>query len=152
MCGIHVADALLWLADSEPVSIYAIGGPVTASGPSSLHKVHAVIAFRSGLKASFVSGDVGADDRLSKFSLQVYTGKGSAVAYNRLKDLDVTNLPDLLPVHAPSENFGDVMRAFLACVTENRPSPIPPEEGLKATRLIVRMIESIRCGKPVPWL
>jgi predicted dehydrogenase len=152
MCGTHIADALLWLADSEPVSIYASGGPVTPSGPTCLDKVHAVIEFANGTHGVFVSGDMGASERLSKFSIQVYTGKGGAVATNRWMDLDVTGIPGVESVHGGTENFGDAMRDFVDCIRHDRPSPIPPEDGLRATRLIVRMIESIRRRQPVPWV
>ena len=151
LCGIHSADSLLYLAASEPLSIYAIGGPVTPAGPAAINRAYAVIDFENGMKGVFVSGDVGGGDYLSKFSIQFYTGKGCAVAHNRLKDLEVTDIPELKPVHAAGENFNDVMRDFVRCLTEDKPSPIPPEEGLRATRLAQRMIESIRRGGPVSW-
>jgi predicted dehydrogenase len=151
LCGIHSADSLLFLAASEPATIYAIGGPVTNSGPSAINRAYAVIDFENGMKAVFLSGDVGGGDFLSKFSIQFYTGKGCAVAHNRLKDLEVTDIPELKPVHASDENFSGVMRDFVSCLIENMPSPIPPREGLKSTRLIERIIESIRRGQPVRW-
>ncbi len=151
-CGSHLADALLWLADDEPLSVSAIGGPVTPSGPTSLDRVYATIDFVGGLKAVFISGDIGDNQRLSKFSLQVFTGKGCAVAHNRFKDLEVYNIPGLAPAHENDEHFGDTMRAFVECVSAGTPSPIPLQEGLRATRLMELMIESIRRGgAPIPW-
>jgi len=150
-CGSHIADALLWLADSEPTRIMATGGPVTPVGPTSLNRVYALVEFAGGLQAVFVSGDIGGNERLSKFSIQFYTGRGCAVAYNRLKDLEVNNIPGLEPVHEPDEHFGDTIRDFVRCVVEDAPSPIPVEAGLRATRLLERMIASIRAGQPFAW-
>ena len=151
MCGIHVADMMLELAGSDPVRIMAMGGPVSPAGPTILNKGYALVEFASGIHGIFATSDTGDCSHLSKFSLEFHTGQGVAVAHERLKCLTVSNIPGLADVREDDEHFDHVMRDFVRCVREDLPVPVGPAEGLRATRLIVRIIDSIRAGGPVKW-
>jgi len=151
MNGIHMADAMLWLSDSNPVRVYATGGPVSPAGPTRIDKAFAVVDFANGCRGVFITADTGLSDYLSKFSLEFHTGLGCAVAHRRLTALEVTNIPGLEPLRSDTENFGGAIQAFLESLDQDTPSPVPPEAGLQATQLVQTMIESIRTGQPVLW-
>lgn len=151
MCGIHVADMMLELAGSEPVRVTATGGPVTPAGPTIINKAYALVEFANGTHGVFASSDTGDCSMLSKFSLEFHTGLGVAIAHERLKHLTVSNIPGLAPLREEDEHFDHVMRDFVRCLREDLPVPVGPAEGLRTTRLVVRIIESIRAGAAVSW-
>jgi predicted dehydrogenase len=140
----------------EPSQRKPLGHPAARPAPNSprptvINKAYALVEFANGVHGIFASGDTGDCSHLSKFSLEFHTGQGVAVAHERLKYLTVSNIPGLDNVREEDEHFDDVMRDFVRCVRDDLPAPVGPVEGLRATRLIVRIIESIRTGGPVKW-
>ena len=107
--------------------------------------------FAGGIHGIFASSDTGDCSHLSKFSLEFHTGQGVAVAHERLKYLTVSNIPGLANVREEDEHFDEVMLDFVRCIRDDLPVPVGPAEGLRATRLIVRIIDSIRAGGLVKW-
>ena len=123
-----------------------------APRPTVINKAYALVEFANGCHGIFASSDTGECGLLSKFSLEFHTGSGVAVAHERLKYLTVTNIPGLENLREEDEHFDHVMLDFVRCIRDDLPAPVGPTEGLRATRLIVRIVESIRSGgAPVGW-
>jgi predicted dehydrogenase len=140
----------------EPSEGKTLSHPAPCPAPNSprptiLNKAYALVEFANGIHGIFATSDTGDCSYLSKFSLEFHTGQGVAVAHERLKYLTVSNIPGLDNVREEDEHFDDEMRDFVRCVRDDLPVPVGPVEGLRATRLIVRIIDSIRTGGPVKW-
>jgi predicted dehydrogenase len=147
--GGHSVDLLYYLNCSEPVRVYAEGGNFTHPGLNIVDNIVATIQFANGSIASLVQGDSGATPFVSKFSFQLIDGKKTAHLRNRLKTVTLFDGTDV-SVHEDPDEYGfmEENKDFIKAIQLGQPPPITYRDGMRATRVLLKALESLRTGKP----
>jgi predicted dehydrogenase len=149
--GCHVADLLCHLAGSEPVKLHSVGGNFHHPGLDVTDVVAATVTFASGAAGSLVIGDVGKTPFVSKFSVQVMDGKRTAHLHDRLKKAVMWDGEREIH-HEDDDEVGveEENKEFISVLNGTRPLRASVSDGIRATVLLLRALESIRCGQPQP--
>jgi predicted dehydrogenase len=148
--GCHAADLMCYLMASEPVNVCARAGNYSHPGIETTDLLAATVTFASGAVGSLVAGDAGRSPLLSKFSFQVMDGTRSAHLFDRLKQallwdgVEEHRHGDLEEVGILEEN-----REFLEVLAGRQSPPATLRDGVRATVLLLRAIESSSAGHPV---
>jgi myo-inositol 2-dehydrogenase / D-chiro-inositol 1-dehydrogenase len=147
--GCHSVDLLFHLVGAEPVRVYAEGGTLHHQGSSITDTLLATIQFANGAVGSLVQGDAGRIPLLSKFSFQVMDGVRTAHLYNRLMtavfwDGKQSHRYDV----DHEEGMMEENRAFLTALKERTTPPVGVRDGVRATLVLLRAIESLTTHKP----
>jgi len=147
--GGHTVDLLYYLNGSEPVRVYAEGGNFTHPGLKIVDNIVATLQFANGSVASFVQGDSGATPFVSKFSFQLLDGTKTAHLRNRLKTVTLFDGADV-SVHEDPDEYGfmEENRDFIKAVQHGQPPPTTYRDGMRATLVLLKALESLRTGKP----
>ncbi len=147
--GGHTADLLYYLNGSEPVRVYAEGGNFTHPGINIIDNIVATIQFANGCIASLVQGDSGATPFVSKFSFQLLDGNKTVHLRNRLKTVTLFDGTDVSVSEDPDEyGFMEENRDFVKSVQLGQPPPITYRDGMRATLVLLKALESLHTGKP----
>jgi predicted dehydrogenase len=147
--GCHTMDLVCYLAQSEPVRIYAEGGNFTHEGLPIVDNIVATITFANGSVASVTQGDSGETPLLSKLSFQVMDGEHTAHLHNRLKTAVMFDGKNVV-THEDSEEYGflEENRDFIQALQRGESPPITHKDGLRATLMILRAFESLETQTP----
>jgi predicted dehydrogenase len=147
--GCHTMDLVYFLNQSEPVRIYAEGGNFTHPGCDIIDNIVATIQFANGRIASIAQGDSGQTPFVSKFSFQITDGMKSAHLRNRLKTATMFDGQETKQHEDPDEyGFLEESRDFVRSLIEDADPPITYRDGLRATLLVLKAIESVKSGQP----
>ncbi|MDH3252863.1 MAG: Gfo/Idh/MocA family oxidoreductase [Ignavibacteria bacterium] len=147
--GCHTMDLVYYLNRSEPVRVYAEGGNFTHPGLDIVDNIVATIQFANGRVASVAQGDSGQTPFVSKFSFQVTDGVRTAHLRNRLKTATMFDGEKTIQHEDPEEyGFLEENRDFIRSLQNNTEPPISYRDGLRATLLVLKAIESVRSGQP----
>jgi predicted dehydrogenase len=147
--GGHSVDLLYYLNQSEPVRVYAEGGNFTHPGLKIVDNIVATLQFANGSLASLVQGDSGATPFVSKFSFQLLGGAKTAHLRNRLKTVTLFDGADVSVYEDPDEyGFLEENRDFVNSVKLGQPPPITYRDGMRATLVLLKALESLHTGKP----
>ena len=148
--AIHSIDYLLWLFNSAPVRVYAVG----AKGKLDLHSyVNVTIRFASGAMALVESS--WAHPRSAPFMVRtelVGTQGRLNWDYDDMTAMQIaTDEPAAYQrVVLPGEDsFASEISDFVDSIAQNRPVSIPGEEALKALRVSLAALESLETGRAV---
>jgi predicted dehydrogenase len=138
----HVLDMVYWLNNSEPVRIYAEGNEDAVS---------AVVRFENGATASLLLADEGENAHVGKWLHEVFDGSRSAVLYDHFGQARFSGIE---PDHfGPSEElyvdgtYG-LLENFVYSIRAGVPSTITARDGIRATLMALRLMDSLRSGKP----
>jgi predicted dehydrogenase len=147
--GGHSVDLLYYLNGSEPVRVYAEGGNLNHPGVNIVDNIVATLQFANGSIASLVQGDSGATPFVSKFSFQMLDGSKTAHLRNRLKTVTLFDGTEL-SVHEDPDEYGfmEENRDFIRSVQLGQPPPITYRDGMRATLVLLKALESLRSGTP----
>ena len=147
--GCHIVDLLFYLARSRPVRVFGEGANLTHPDDSSIDQMVATIRFENGSVASWIQGDSGTAHRGSKFSMELHdAGRNTVEIYNRLKSVTIRIGRRIEHLHRYEEEglyFQNVH--FVDCLRRNRDLPCTEMDGLLATLLVERCIQSSMSGK-----
>jgi predicted dehydrogenase len=147
--GGHSVDLLYYLNQSEPVRVYAEGGNFTHPGLHIVDNIVATIQFANGSIASLVQGDSGGTPFVSKFSFQLLDGVKTAHLRNRLKAVTLFDGTDVTVYEDPDEyGFMEENRDFIRSVQLGQPPPTTYRDGMRATLVLLKALESLRTGRP----
>lgn len=147
--GGHSVDLLYYLNQSEPVRVYAEGGNFTHPGLDIVDNIVATLRFANGSIASLTQGDSGATPFVSKFSFQLLDGTRTAHLRNRLKTVTLFDGTDV-SVHEDPDEYGfmEENRDFIKSIQLGQPPPITYRDGMRATLVLLKALESLHTGKP----
>ena len=147
--GCHTMDLVYYLNGSEPVRIYAEGGNYTHPGVDIVDNLVATIQFANGNVASVVQGDSGQTPFVSKFSFQITDGIKTAHLRNRLKTATLFD-GEKTTQHEDPEEYGflEENRDFIRSLKNKTEPPITHRDGLRATMLVLKALESLKTGQP----
>jgi myo-inositol 2-dehydrogenase / D-chiro-inositol 1-dehydrogenase len=147
--GCHTMDLVYHLNQSEPVRVYAEGGNFTHPGCDIIDNIVATIQFANGRVASVAQGDSGQTPFVSKFSFQVTDGVNTAHLRNRLKTATLFDGQETIHHEDPEEyGFLEENRDFIRSLRDSIEPPISYRDGLRATLLLLKAIESVKSGQP----
>jgi predicted dehydrogenase len=147
--GCHASDLMCHLVGSEPVTVYASGGNYHHPGVSTTDALAATIKFTNGATGSLVVGDIGRTPYVSKLSFQVMDGIRTAHLHDRLKKVHLwdgareMHHSDEVEAGVEEEN-----KEFLQVVRGLANVSASVRDGIRATVLLIRALESIRTGQP----
>jgi predicted dehydrogenase len=138
----HVLDMVYWLNSSEPVRVYAEGGPDAVS---------ATVRFENGATASLLLADEGDNPYVGKWLHEVFDGRRSAVLYDHFQQARFSGVePDHYRDH--SELFSDgtygILEDFVRGIRSGEPPVVTPRDGIRATLFALRLLDSLRSGNP----
>ena len=137
----HVLDMIYWLNASEPVRVFADGTEDAAS---------AVVRFANGATASLLLADQAENPYVGKWLHEVFDGRRSAVLYDHFRQARFCGVE---PAHfaAPDPIRADgtygVMEGFLRAIRTGSQPSAGGTDGIRATLLARRLIDSLRSGR-----
>ncbi len=148
--GCHSCDILRFVADADPIEVYAAGGNYyTATGV--IDNLTAVFRFENGIAGNWVQGDCDCPPHTSKFYLQLFAEGKSVTLHNRLTTLTYHENGKPPQVFQGSESgMLEENRAFITCLREDSRPPIDHRDGLLATLMPLQAGRSLRSGRPEP--
>ena len=149
--GCHAADLMCHLLRSEPVTVYASGGNFHHPGTSITDTLAATVTFASGATGSLVIGDVGRTPFVSKLSIQIMDGTRTAHLHDRLKKVYLWDGTHEIQ-HSDADETGvlEENKDFLSVLAGTRSVSASVNDGIRATALLLRGLESLETGKPQP--
>ena len=161
--GCHLFDAMYWLAGAEPTTVYAEGGNLTHPNiPEITDSVVATIRFANGCVASAINGDFGSPALAGKAFYELFGGAKTATLYGYYgepaikfwgvepTDFTMEDLPPDYRDGSAAHGYVDEMRALIDWVGKDI-DPVNAAkvtDGLRATKIGIKAIESIRTGQP----
>ena len=147
--GCHSCDILRFIAGSDPLEVYAVGGNYyTATGV--IDNLTAVFRFENGAAGSWVQGDANCP-AVSKFFLQAFDHGRSVTLSDRFCTLTYIESGKEPQVwHGVETGFVEENRAFIECLRTDVPPPIDHVDGLMATLMVLQAFAAIRTGHPQP--
>jgi len=169
----HIVDLMFYLADSEPESVYAVGGVYHHSHPEVIDTINASVRFKNGSVGAFLGGD-GGTGRLMEghalpcacpFFVMVVDSGRSAVAVDHGHDARFhSSVPEAeWAIPYESRNYSqtvgadiaggvpDILPTFAKSILEDEPPPATAVDGARTTRFILRCFESARTGKLITF-
>lgn len=146
--AVHFVDFLCWLLDSRPVRIFAEGDSLS-HGKADLHDNMAVtLRFGDGSIASLVYGDLG-NPEYPKERIEVFAGNRTVVI-DDFKELIIegANQPNIRMAREDKGHKRE-LEEFAKAILGNTPFPVTAEDGLWATFICHKIIESLNTGRPI---
>lgn len=149
IAGCYAVDLVRWLTGREATHVFARTGafffPDYRGVMEDLGQVSLTVA--GGLPATILSGRLAARGRT--IELDVTGTKGEVRVTGDTAGIEVQGDPSRWEPVGPSPPQR-MVHDFLHCLETGRPSPIPPEDGLAAVRVLQAAYESAAAGAVVP--
>ena len=157
--GCHTFDLVCWFNPSKPVQVYAQGGTMRHSNKDVIDTATAVIRFENGSVATAMVADC-APVGLPMMAYELL-GEGHGAFILNWQELWYNSEPNgvgnkidvklRIPEgrRAPWD-YGLIQEseAFADYILHGGPSPVPVEDGTRATLLVLQTFKSIRTGRP----
>lgn len=161
--GCHTFDLLAYLAQSQPVQVYAAGGTFThdPTATTVIDNLAGTITFASGAAASVIQGDAGVPEYVSKFFFELFDGGQAIQLYDRLHRMMLSG-----PSHRPArevraeeiapgqdpEGLAQELEEFVHFAATGTPPAIGAtvHDGTRATAIALALFDSVRTGQPQP--
>jgi predicted dehydrogenase len=147
----HTLDMVYYLNGSEPVQVYAESIPEKPNDPSDIQGAVATLRFANGAIASLIMSEAGENPYMSKWFTEVFDGVRTAVFHHHYQQVEISGAepthvessgdPHAIGTHAFMENFIHAIR------TGSEPA-ITAKDGLRATLIANRIVDSLRSGAP----
>jgi myo-inositol 2-dehydrogenase/D-chiro-inositol 1-dehydrogenase len=138
----HVLDMIYWLNESEPVRIYADGVSDVAA---------VTVRFANSAVASLLLADAGENPYGGKWLHQVFDGRQSAVLYDHFRQASFScGQPShfAAPLDLRADGTYGVLEDFAASIRAVRSPVTTVRDGLRATLLATKILDSLRTGEP----
>jgi predicted dehydrogenase len=154
--GCHTFDLICYLADAEPVEVFAVGGNYTHADKTYPDNMAGLIRFANGAAASIIQGDAADTHAVSKFFFEVFDNGTSVQLYDRLHRATVSgaNVANPGERHAPDaadpEGLQQELAEFADCLESGAPWRIGADQfaGRRATALAHAFFAAIETGQP----
>lgn len=145
---IHDLDAIQWLVDSEVAEISAVGIPVISD---KVDAANARIEFENGAVANITASRIGTEKiRKTRFyQTNSYVVLDYATKFASLTSLSPNAVHPLLGININRLEINDVeplkaeLEAFIDCIIEDKTPPITAQDGQKALKLALGVLEKI---------
>jgi predicted dehydrogenase len=138
----HVLDMVYWLNQSEPVRVYAEGGADAVS---------ATVRFENGATATLLLADEGENPYAGKWLHEVFDGRRSAILFDHFRQARFSGVE---PEHffdgneLLSDGTYGIMEDFVCSIRSGRQPAVTARDGIRATLLALKLLDSLRSGKP----
>ncbi len=148
--GTHDFDAMRWIVNSEPVSVYCQASTSVPSPYPIENEAFSIIRFANGVVGCAQIGWYLPDQHPAgrDFKLDLSGSKGSLNLDQMRQGIEIYTQGG---AKFPSISAGlvDEDRAFVDCVLDERPVPASGKDGLVALQMILAATQSIQTGQPV---
>ena len=147
----HTLDMVYYLNGSEPVQVYAESIPEKPDDPSDIQGAVATVRFANGAIASLIMSEAGENPYMSKWFTEVFDGARTAVFHHHYQQVEISGAE---PTHV--ESAGDphaigtrpFMEDFIHAIRTATEPAITAKDGLRATLMANRIVDSLRSGAP----
>ncbi|HNR67070.1 MAG TPA: Gfo/Idh/MocA family oxidoreductase [bacterium] len=140
--GVHGADLLRYLLQSEPTAVYAVGGNYHQK-TGVVDNLNAVFRFANGSSGSLVVGDCGRAVLQGKFSCNLAGEAGTVDLDQRFTRLGIQLRDGTLRIENGEEDgFFLENQAFIEAIDKKLASPCAVENGVMAQAMIKAAIDS----------
>jgi predicted dehydrogenase len=146
--GCHAVELMMMLARSAPQMVVAMGGNLHHPGVEITDAIAASLRFESGAIGSLTVSDTGEMPHNSKFLIRASDGKRTIELYDRLARLVYFDGVAVHDMNAPEDGFLNENREFLTALKEERTPETNEATGLAVQRVLFKMIESAKTGRP----
>jgi len=147
----HSLDMLCWLAESEPVRVYAEAIPQLPEQQCNVTATSATVRFANGAIASLLLAEAGENSYAGKWLHQVFAGDRSAVLYDHFRQARFSGI-QLSHYVAEDELRADgtfgVMEDFVNSIRSGKQPVIRAVDGIRATQLAHALLHSMQTGQP----
>jgi polar amino acid transport system substrate-binding protein len=145
--GCHFIDWMIWLTDSQPVTVYSQS--VGRENASTLKNDNVTISIQLkdgsiGVVSYFACGDKSA----VKEHIRVFGG-GCLGIIDDFKHGSFTSGGTTARLHGGSKGHLEEWQAVISAVKENKASPIPLEELVCSTWTTFKAMESLQIAQPI---
>lgn len=148
--GCHSCDILRFVANRDPVEVYAAGNNYYTS-TGVIDNLCAAFRFEGGVAGNWVQGDANCPPLTSKFYLQLFAENKSVTLSDRLCTLTYQEAGREPQVFKGTETgFVEENRAFIDSLIEDTQPPIDHIDGLMATLMVLQAFNSLKSGQPEP--
>lgn len=148
--GCHSTDILRFMAGSDPIEVYALGGNYYQS-TGVVDNMAALYRFEGGVAGNLLQGDSKCPSLPSKFFMQLYAEGKCVTLSDRLTTLIYDEAgQETQTFHGVESGFLDENKAFVQCIVEGTRPPTDHVDGLYATLMILQAMKSLQTGKPEP--
>ncbi len=149
---IHDLDAIQWLVDSKVSEIRAVGIPVISD---KVDAANARIEFENGAVANITASRIGTEKiRKTRFyQTNSYVVLDYATKFASITSLAPNAIHPLLGIKINRLEIVDIeplraeIEAFLDCVIEDKTPPITAEDGRKALKLAIGVLDKIEAHR-----
>jgi polar amino acid transport system substrate-binding protein len=143
----HLADLMYYLNESEPVSVYAVGGTFNHQSSEVIDTVNASIKFANGAVGSFIAGD-GGSGGLGFFVAVAADGKsGMVTGHGEDVVFEDASVGESQTYGSAGNGMLEEIPAFIKCIQQDTEPIATEKDGARATILIRKCFESIRTGE-----
>jgi predicted dehydrogenase len=147
----HSLDMICWLADSQPVRVYAEGIPRLPEQGCNVTGVTATVRFASGTIASLLLAEAGENSYAGKWLHEVFGGDRTAVLYDHFRQARFSGVP-LSHYVAQEELHADgtfgLLEDFVNSIRTGKRPVISAADGFRATLLGHAILQSLRSSQP----
>jgi predicted dehydrogenase len=148
--GTHDFDAMRWIVNSEPVSVYCQASTSVPSAYPIENEAFSIIRFANGVVGCAQIGWYLPDQHPAgrDFKLDLTGSKGSLNLDQMRQGIEIyTQAGAKFP--SISSGLVDEDRAFVDCVLDDKPVPATGKDGLVALKMVLAALKSIETGQPV---
>jgi len=148
--AVHFFDLFCWLTDEEPISVsaLALGGEL----PAAIRNNNMVVTVRlsGGSVGCLIYTTQGHNGGVQE-RLETKAG-GRTIIAEDLKRLIVQGKP-LSGIHriTPDRGYHELFDDFIAALMANNPSPVPAADGMRATVIAQKALQSIEQRKTIEF-
>ncbi len=142
MC--HFVNFALFFAGAAPETVFAASG----GGASPDENVSASIRFSDGSIAN-ISYIVDGPSSLPKEQIEIIGGGASGHIHDFRKTIFRRRKSESFTTRGQDKGFSDELSAFIGSIEKGLPNPIPIEELVLTTRVIFKILDSLRSGETV---
>lgn len=152
--GVHGSDLLRFLANSDPVQVFASGANYHQT-TGVIDNLAATFSFKNGVAGSLVVGDTGQPPLLGKFCVQIFGSEGTLILTERLTHLEFhsRNSNEIFTFIGCEDGFLEENRAFVKAIKESHLIYSTTWDGFVAQAMIdsaIRTLSSKQAEQVLP--
>jgi myo-inositol 2-dehydrogenase / D-chiro-inositol 1-dehydrogenase len=143
----HVLDMICWLNGSDPLRVYAEG---VRAADGNVDAVAASVRFAGGSVASLLLADAGENAHVGKWLHEVFDGSRTAVLFDHFRQAQLSNPEEhfITDDEIRADGTWGVLQNFTHAIRTGGLPMIGARDGLRATLLATRLIDSLTTGAP----
>jgi polar amino acid transport system substrate-binding protein len=146
----HFFDWVCWLFSELPQKVLATGALYQQIGHQIIHRFQVQLTFGSGSTAQIFYNDL-APRSFPKERIEIFTGD-RAVVLDNFETLTIYgNTTRTTKLKKPDKGYAAAYSALANAIMEETPSPITWRDGVNATIIGLKAIESIEMGQEITF-